>query len=63
MRVSNVVAEMMQMQCFAAEMNLLAAEVLVLARKLQEQKRQTRQKTFVFVGEIFYSQKTALWSV
>ena len=45
MYISNEVAELMQMHLSAAEMNLLTAEVWVLARKLQEeQKRQRRRK-------------------
>jgi len=45
MYVSNKVAELMQMQLSVAEMDLLAAEVWVLARKMQEeQKIQRRQK-------------------
>jgi len=45
MYIPNEVAELMQMQLSAAEMNLLAAEVSVLARKLQEeQKRQRRRE-------------------
>ena len=45
MYVSNEVAEIMQMQLSAAEINLVAAEVWVSARKLQEeQKRQRRQE-------------------
>ena len=45
MYISNEVAELMQMQLSTPEMNLLAAEVWVLAQKLQEeQKRQEDEK-------------------